>query len=189
MKATRLLKEEHQYILRALGVMDELAVRVADGSELDEHDVESMLQFLRVFGDDHHQEKEEFILFPALLKASHAEEHECLCQITFEHNQQRSVLEGIEDALKSHRGQDFVYYAKRLGELVRAHIQEEEDGVFKRADAILSAEVDERIAQELAAYDSPGRVERLNAVLKRLIMLELKYGIHPNTAVERPHYA
>jgi hemerythrin-like domain-containing protein len=143
---------------------------------------------VQAFGDEHHQEKEEAILFPALLKASHAEEHACLCQITFEHNQQRSLLEGIEDALRSRKGKDFVYYARRLAENVRAHIQSEDDDVFKRADALLSIEEDERIAKELAAYDSTHRAERLRELIKRLFALETKYVLHPSPAFEKSHY-
>jgi hemerythrin-like domain-containing protein len=188
MRATQILMEEHRYILRSLEVICEMADCVANGEDMNETDIECILHFLRAFGDDHHQEKEEAILFPALLKASNAEEHGCLCQITFEHNQQRSLLEGIEEALMSRQGKDFVYYARRLAELMRAHIRCEEDEVFKRADALLSTEEDDRIARELAAYDSPHRAERLRALLKRLVILEYKYGIHPNSTIQKPHY-
>jgi len=188
MRATRILMEEHRYILRSLEVICGMADCVENGEDVDDRDVDCILQFLHAFGDDHHQEKEEAILFPALLKASHAEEHECLCQITFEHNQQRSLLEGIEDALRTRKGKDFVYYARRLAELVRAHVRCEEDDVFKRADAILSAEEDDRIARELAAYDSPHRAERLRELLKRMVALEFKYGIHPDGNIQEPHY-
>jgi hemerythrin-like domain-containing protein len=177
MKATRLLMDEHQVILRSLTVISEMAARVESGNAVDDRDIDTILQFLQAFGDDHHQEKEEAILFPALLKASTAVEHECLCQITFEHNQQRSLLEGIDDALRSRKGKDFVYYARRLAELVRAHIHTEEEDVFRRADTILSAVEDERIANELAAYDSPNRTERLRTLLERLTELEIKYGV------------
>ena len=188
MKATRLLMEEHRYILRALDVIDEIASRVREGEMPDEGDVECLLEFLHVFGDNHHQEKEESILFPALLQASHAEEHRCLCQVTFEHNQQRSLIEGIEDALRSHKGQDFAYYAKRLSEIVREHIRTEDEQIFKRADAIFSMEEDERIASELAAYDSAYRVEKLAGVLKRLITLEVKYVVGRSMAEKRHRY-
>src|SRR6185295_2569618 len=184
MKATRLLMDEHEYILRAIAVIDGMAARVADGEMPDERDVETVHKFLRFFGDGHQQEREESVLFPALLKASHAEEYACLCQITFEHNQQRSLLDGMEDALKTHKERDFVYYAKRLGELVRAHIKSEEEQVFKRADAILSAEEDERLAQELAAYDSPYQAGRLGVLLQRLVAMEVKYVL-PRTRVNQ----
>ena len=179
MRATSILMEEHRYILRSVEVICKMADFVANGEDVDDRDVDCILQFLRAFGDEHHQEKEEAVLFPALLKASHAEEHGCLCQITFEHNQQRSLLEGIEDALRTRKGNDFVYYARRLAEIVRAHIRCEEEEVFKRADAILSPEEDDRIARELASYDSPHRAERLRELLKRLAILEFKYGNHP----------
>ena len=47
---------------------------------------------------------------------------------------------------------------------------------------------DDRIARELAAYDSPHRAERLRELMKRLVVLEFKYGIHPNTTIEKPQY-
>jgi hemerythrin-like domain-containing protein len=188
MKATSLLMEEHRYILRCLEVIREMADCVANGEDLEHRDVDCVLDFLRVYGDRHHQEKEESVLFPALMKATHDEEHHCICQITFEHNQQRSLLDGIEEALRSRKGDDFVYYARRLSELVRAHLRCEEDEVFKRVDAILSAEEDDRIARELAAYDSPYLAEQLRELLKRLVVLEIKYGIHPNSDIRNAHY-
>ena len=188
MKATSILMEEHRYILRCLEVISEMADCVANGEVVDDRDVDCALEFLRAFGDRHHQEKEEAILFPALMKASHDEEHACICQITFEHNQQRSLLEGIEEALRTHKGNDFVYYARRLAELVRDHIRCEEQEVFSRADRILSAEDDDRIARELAAYDSPHLTERLRELLKRLVVLEFRYGIHPNSNIRKPYY-
>jgi hemerythrin-like domain-containing protein len=98
-------------------------------------------------------------------------------------------VEGIQEALRSRKGNDFVYYARRLAELVHAHIRSEEDELFKRVDATLSADEDDHIARELAAYDSPHLAERLRELLKRLIVLELKYGIHPKSNIRRPHYA
>ena len=188
MKATNYLIEEHRYILRCLDVIREMANRVANGEAVEDRDVDWVLDFLRVYGDRHHQEKEESILFPAVMKASHDEEHPCICQITFEHNQQRSLLEGIEEALRTRKGADFVYYARRLSELVREHVLCEEDEVFKRVDAILSAEEDERLAKELATYDSPHQAGQLKELLERLVVLENKYGIHPNSNIRRAQF-
>ena len=188
MKATSILMEEHRYILRSIEVICAMAECVANNEAVEDRDVDCVLDFLSAFGDRHHQEKEEAVLFPALMKASHHEEHHHICAITFEHNQQRSLLEGIEEALRSRKGNDFVYYARRLAEIVRAHVRSEEEDVFKRADAILSAEEDDRIARELAAYDSPHLAERLRELLKRLVVLESKYGIHPNSDTLKPLY-
>lgn len=176
MKTTDLLMEEHRHILRALDVMEHMAARADQGERLDQNDVESVLSFLRFFADDHHQTKEESILFPALLKASRAEEHACLCRMTFEHNQQRSLVEGIEDALHTRKGSDFVYYVRRLSNIVRAHIEEEDNVLFKHADALLTAEEDERISREIGSFDSSKRKKTLTPLLESLAALEIKYN-------------
>ena len=176
MKVTGLLMEEHRHILRALDVMERMAARTAEGEQVDQNDLESVLSFLRFFADDHHQSKEESLLFPALLKASKDEEHACLCKMTFEHNQQRSLVEGIEDSLRTRKGSDFVYYAQRLSDIMRDHIQEEDNVLFKHADSLLTPEEDERIARQIGNFDSPGRKRALILVLQRLMLLELKYN-------------
>jgi hemerythrin-like domain-containing protein len=135
-----------------------------------------VLSFLRFFADDHHQAKEEAVLFPALLQASHAEEHPRLCKMTFEHNQQRSLVEGIEDALRTRKGADFVYYAQKLVDIVRRHITDEDDVLFKLADGLLSPEEDERVAREIAEFDGPLRKKALIPLLEALVALELKYN-------------
>jgi len=58
-------------------------------------DIETILRFLRVFADDHHQAKEESALFPELRRTS-AGNQGPLRQMTFEHDQERSLVEGLE---------------------------------------------------------------------------------------------
>src|SRR2546421_46740 len=130
MKATRLLMDEHEQILRAVSVVDAMATRVAHGLALGEDDAGFILLFLRAFGDRYHQEREDSILFPALIKSSPAAELHRLSYFIHEHSQQRSLLEGILDAMMSHHGREFVFYAKLLSDIERAHIRAEDDDVF-----------------------------------------------------------
>jgi hemerythrin-like domain-containing protein len=133
--------------------------------------VESILEFMRVYGDAFHQEREEAVLFPAMIKASEAGEYERLCLASFEHNRQRSLLEGIEEALMCDRGDDFVYYARRLSELLRIHIKDEDEELFKQADAIVTEADDRRVMNELAHYRAPDSALRC---LERIAELEEK---------------
>ena len=73
MKSTNFLIQEHKIILRALDVLDGMSAGVEAKQELDESDVDELLEFLRWFGDAHHQAKEETILFPALKAAAAAQ--------------------------------------------------------------------------------------------------------------------
>src|SRR5688500_7832135 len=101
MKATNHLMEDHKYILRALNVLDQMAKAAGRGEQIDAQDVEDILQFLRLFADRHHQGKEESVLFPAILKDGHQGEYPKLCHLVFEHNQERSLVEGLEESLRT----------------------------------------------------------------------------------------
>jgi len=188
MKATSILKEEHRHMLRALNVIDGITARVENGEMADANDVESVLKFLQCYGDYYHQEREESVLFPALLKASHSKEYEDLCAISFEHNRERSLIEGIRESVLTRRACDFVYYSHRLSELMRAHIKTEEEGVFRRADAVFDEAADECVMQELVRYDSPNQDWKL-ATLGCLAALEARYVPNPNATAEKAHSA
>jgi hemerythrin-like domain-containing protein len=60
---------EHKHILRALYVLEQMAICADAGQSIDDQDVEQILEFLKTFADEHHQGKEEAILFPAMVNA------------------------------------------------------------------------------------------------------------------------
>jgi hemerythrin-like domain-containing protein len=66
---------------------------------VDQNDTATLLRFLRVFADEHHHMKEESVLFPELMRTSQTEAGP-LRHLLFEHTQERSLVEGLEDALR-----------------------------------------------------------------------------------------
>src|SRR5262245_54328313 len=168
MKCTDLLIQDHNTILRALDVLDEMAKRVERQETGEREDVESLLRFLRLFADDHHQAKEECALFPELRRAAHPEEG-AMRHMLFEHDQERSLVEGLEDALFTRNRDEFVLFANRFGALIRNHIDKEDHILFEIVDRILSAEQDDLVVAEFGKFQiSP----ELIADLRRL---ESKY--------------
>ena len=99
MKCTDLLIQEHKIILRAMDVLDHMATRVENSQPVAPEDVETLLRFLRGFADDHHQAQEESALFPELMRTS-AWHEDPLRHMVFEHDQERSLVDGLEDALQ-----------------------------------------------------------------------------------------
>ena len=172
MKCTDLLEKDHQIILRAVDVLEQMADEVKKGYPVDPRDVEFVVRFLKEFEDEHHQTKEESALFPILLKASGAQQVR-LGQMRFQHDQERSLVEGLEEALKTQHGQDFVHFANRLIELLRAHLYKEESELFGLTELILSDEEDRRVVEEFCKFDE--ELIARNELLKRLQMLEDKY--------------
>ena len=175
MKATNLLIEEHKRILRALNVIEQMAANVEDGKQVDERDLEDILRFLKVFADGQHQGKEEDILFPAILRCTECSNYPKFRQMIFEHDQERSLVEGLEEALRTKKGKDFVYFAERLVQILRTHIYKEDHILFELADENLSAEEDARVAHELVEYEQNCAENVLGPIFERLHRLEWKY--------------
>jgi hemerythrin-like domain-containing protein len=172
MKCTDLLIQDHKFILRSLDVLDEIAAKVEKSEQVDTVDIESLLRFLQVFGDDHHQTKEESALFPVLMVTEKAQ-HGPLSHMQFEHDQERSLVEGLAEALKTKKGADFVHFANRLCALLRNHIYKEEHILFEIVEESLSAEQGEQIAGEFVKFDlAAGNRQELLDSLRRL---EWKY--------------
>ena len=175
MKSTDLLRDDHRHMIAALDVVTEMAARADTDKNVNEFDVQRMLKFLRDFGDRHHQGKEESVLFPALLQDPTQENYERLCCLVFEHNRQRSLMEGLEEALLTKNTKDFSYYATRLSTILREHIKEEEEVVFPLVESTLMAAEDERIASEMQHYDAAWQATQLSSQLQVLADMESKY--------------
>ena len=152
MKCTDHLIQDHKIILRALDILDHMALRVANDQPVDAEDVRAILRFLRAFADDHHQAKEESALFPELTRLSAAQPGPRR-QMLFEHNQERSLVEGLEEALYTKKGGDFVYFADRLTSLLRNHIRKEDKILFDIVERTLTRDQDERVTAEFAKFE------------------------------------
>jgi hemerythrin-like domain-containing protein len=151
MKCTDYLSQEHKIILRALDVLDQMAVRCEHDQPVETQDVEAILQFLRSFADDHHQAAEESALFPELMRASVATQP-ALRQMVFEHDRERSLVEGLEDSLRTKKGIEFAQLAARLTDLLRNRIQKEDKILFDMVERSITTDQDERVAAELDRF-------------------------------------
>jgi hemerythrin-like domain-containing protein len=70
----------------------------------------------------------------------------------FEHDQERSLVEAMEDSLYTKRGLDFVSIANRLTALIRNHIYKEDNILFDIVERSLSPEQDEKVTAELNKF-------------------------------------
>src|SRR5215475_1894397 len=143
MKCTRLLIAEHKTILRVLDVFNAVADRASLTGEMDREDINGILEILRVFADELHQGKEEGSLFPVFTASCNKAEIGSIRHMLFEHEQDRSLIEGMEDALRRANSADFSHYAARLIEILGSHIQKEDNILFAMVDRTLSETQDE----------------------------------------------
>jgi hemerythrin-like domain-containing protein len=70
----------------------------------------------------------------------------------FEHDQERSLVDGIEDALFTKKGFEFVHFAHRLIDMMRDHVRKENDILFGIVERLLSPEQDEKVVGEFEKF-------------------------------------
>ena len=154
MKSTKLLTTDHELILEALHVLDEMNTELQKGKNVNRDDIRSLLTFLREFADGCHHVKEEAIFFPALIQAGMALEDGPLQVMTYEHERARSLAAAMQDAIGCKRMDHFVMYSGRYVKLMSDHIEKENWVLFDRADQILSDDEDQKIADAFEHYDT-----------------------------------
>jgi hemerythrin-like domain-containing protein len=139
-----------------------------NGERIDQDDATTLLRFLRMFADEHHHLKEEGLLFPEVMRTSEAQGGP-LRHLLFEHSQERSLVEGLEDALHIGKSSDFVVFANRLADRVRNHIQKEDGILFPIIEVLISSQLDEKVSSEFEKFQlNPGLLDDLRR-------LEAKY--------------
>jgi hemerythrin-like domain-containing protein len=144
--AVSVLSGEHRVILQVLAVVEAMAHASALTRQIATTDAREALEILRLFADRCHHGKEEDILFPAL---------EALVPgfgptqvMRAEHVDGRALIRGIGAAIDSCDAAAFTTAALGYVELLRAHIEKEDEILFRMAQDMLSPEQDAALLDE-----------------------------------------
>ena len=164
---TDVLREEHRVILRALGVLEAAAARLAGGRPLPEGWWPEIIWWLRAFADRNHHAKEETSLFPAMVKAGVPSTGGPIDVMLEEHRRGRTLVRAME------AGESAALAAAReyVG-LLREHIEKENGVLFPLADAVLDEAAQRALQREFEAVEAEqGRdasIPHAEAVVERL---------------------
>jgi len=149
------LRNEHQWILKVAGVLDEILAREADEG-LDYDAIEACVSFIRLFADACHHGQEEDLLFPELMAMGMPEESGPLAVMLQEHEMGRAYVRHMLHALPGAREggsearQVLVNSARGYINLIRAHINKEDHVLFNMADGMVTGPACRRLCE---AYD------------------------------------
>jgi hemerythrin-like domain-containing protein len=144
MRATDILRSEHETILDVLAALESITRPAALAGGFDVRSAREALDFLRGFGDRCHHGKEEQLFFPALAERGLPREVGPLAVMTSEHDEGRALLarmvEAIEDANQSKPGAParFGSAATAYVALMRDHIDKENGVLFPMGDGMMS---------------------------------------------------
>ena len=185
MKATDTLRGEHEVILGVLSALEKIA-RLDGHCELDQISASEALDFLRNFADRCHHSKEENQFFPALATHGLPRNVGPLAVMLADHDQGRALLSRMADAVDAARVSkpgaqlEFARAAKSYVDLMRAHIDKENEILFPMGDEMLS-EADQRALSqgfERMEHDDmeAGAHERFLGLAETLCQ---RFGIEP----------
>lgn len=177
-KAVEDLMHEHEAILFTLRVLDKMAGLAEAGKDPGREDALALIAFLREFADKCHHGKEEEFLFPSLEAAGVPNEGGPIGVMLSEHRKGRECIAGMKQgvaALKSEEKKGIALFADNAAaytELLRQHIQKEDNVLFVMAGRCLSDAQDEELFREFEKLEEErigkGRHEQFHALLDDL---------------------
>ena len=141
--ATSGLRDEHQWILKIAAVLETILDREAEkGLDLDA--VEECVSFIRLFADACHHGQEEDLLFPELQARGMPRETGPLAVMLQEHEMGRSYARQMHNSLPGARKGEsdarkiLVNSARGYINLIRGHINKEDNVLFTMADQVVT---------------------------------------------------
>jgi len=179
---TRVLREEHQLILKVLDILQQI-VEAGEGGEWDFDAMEECVAFFRLFADACHHGKEEDMLFPELETLGMSKEEGPIAVMLFEHKQGRALVGQMADALPDAReGREdgtarFDGAARAYLALLRGHIFKEDNVLFNMADFMFDAKGCARLCERYESACAHRFEGRTKEELEELASnLQSRYG-------------
>lgn len=163
--AVSILAGEHRVILQTLACLERIAARAVEHDSIPAAHAGQALEILRRFADQCHHSKEEEILFPAL--EAKVPGFGPTRVMRDEHVTGRAHIADMARALTGDDAGRFAAQATAYVVLLRAHIEKEDEILFRMAQQLLDAEEDARLLDAYRAVEhedmGDGTHERLLA--------------------------
>ena len=154
MKATDILMQEHEVILRVIGALEVETDRLAAGQDVRPGFFLDAADFIKNFADGCHHQKEEGVLFEAMVSAGLPRQGGPIPVMLAEHEQGRAFTRGMRDAANRLAAgdetarADVVNTARGYAALLRQHIQKENSILFPLADQVIPVALQPQVADD-----------------------------------------
>lgn len=184
MKSVQTLVGEHDNILRMLDVIHYACLEILGGAPVEVSDFKMMVDFIRKYADKTHHGKEEDYLFQAMVnELGTMGENLIRHGMLVEHDIARLYVSDLDTALDCCMDEQtqearlaVVVAAGSYEQLLRRHIQKENDAVFPFGEKNLSEQSAQWVEQQIQAFDSDkDNAAQRDRQLNALDALERKY--------------
>jgi len=168
MIATQILVEEHRIILSVLNALEKWVLQLERGGVLDANLAKDFVSFFREFADETHHSKEEIRLFKDMQKENLVPD--AIGSLTEDHGTSRKLVQAMERTSRQMNVEHFCESGREFVEMLRRHIQLEDDAVFPVADSMgqeMSDEFD-KIEREAGGKRHVSALELANSLCERV---------------------
>ena len=172
------LRAEHEGILLMLRILERVCARLVPGGRLDVTHLDQIMEFFIVFVDRCHHGKEEEFLFPALEEAGIPREGGPIGVMLKEHAAGRTCVRQMKETLTNYRagdrgsGEGFRQHASHYAELLRQHIDKENNVLSVMAESRLPTGKQEELTKAFEKLEKErigeGKHEELHRLLNQL---------------------
>jgi len=172
-KASLDLINEHKAILLTLEVLEKMSDKMVSGKDVDFKDIIGIIDFLKIFADKCHHGKEENYFFPALEEAGISKENGPIGVMLEEHTRGRILIKQMQDTVLSNtiQKEEFVNSSRAYVNLLRNHINKENNVLFPMGDERLTGEKQKELLINFEKYEEEvigkGKHEELHLMLNR----------------------
>ncbi len=184
MVPTEILSNEHRIIEIALNCLEQVKNEAIEQGRLEKNAASRLIDFIRTFADKCHHAKEEDILFIALSNKGILSNGGPIGQMLLEHEQGRDYVKGMADSINGAAIGDkkslniFSENASGYTELLRAHIQKEDQILFPMADRAFDEEDQKKVMGAFEEIESKHAEKETHEKYVKLIQeIAREYGI------------
>lgn len=153
MNPTEVLKKEHKIVLLVLNGAEREAKAIQNTNKVNVEKISKMVDFFRNFTDKCHHAKEEGYLVPKMEERGISRESKPISFMLKEHIKGREKVKAIAEALpKAKKGDSSAIKSVKDNlftyvQLLRGHIEREDDILFPMADRVFTAEDQEALGE------------------------------------------
>jgi hemerythrin-like domain-containing protein len=146
MKATDILSEEHQVILRVISALESATSHLEAGQPVNPDFFLDATDFIKGFADGCHHRKEEGVLFKAIVDNGMPAQGGPVGVMLYEHEQGRTFTRGMREAAQKLQAGDssakagLIKNARGYASLLRMHIHKEDNILFPMANKVIPVE-------------------------------------------------
>jgi hemerythrin-like domain-containing protein len=152
-KATQDLRNEHEAILYVLKILDRMMCSDSSDAENLIHYYCEVVYFLKIFVDKCHHGKEENYLFKALVKKGIQNAGVLVGAMLEEHVQGRAYIKQMSESLDQKNLDGFNEAAIMYRDLIRAHIEKENNILFDMADRLINERAQSVIYEQFEQHE------------------------------------